>query len=67
MPDSFRAVYPDRCKVLAGTLLTAIDPDAVHHLLGKRNDHESVRFLQWLDREVVKPWEHKRERARLGR
>lgn len=66
VPDSFLAVYPDSCKVLAGTWLTAIDPTAVHHLLGKRNEHESVRFLQWLDREVIKPWERKRERGRLG-
>ena len=66
VPDSFLAVYPDGTKVLAGTLLTAMDTDSVHHLLDKRNEHESIRFLQWMEREVLKPWERKRERAAPG-
>lgn len=27
------------------------------------NEHEAIRFLQWMRCEVVKPWERKRERA----
>ena len=67
VPDSFLAAYPDGTKVLAGTLLTAMDPASVHHLLDKRNDPQSIRFLQWMEREVIKPWERKQERERLDR
>jgi hypothetical protein len=41
----------------------ALDPDGVEHLLGKRNDHEAMRFLTWMRRDVVAPWEKRRQRA----
>ena len=63
VPDSFLAIYPDGCKVVPGTRLSALNPAALEAMLGKRNEHEAVRFLQWMRREVVKPWEKKRERA----
>jgi hypothetical protein len=63
IPDSFLAVYPEGCKVLPGSFLTALDADAIRSLLGKRNEHESIRFLQWMEREVLKPWARKKERG----
>lgn len=63
VPDSFLAVYPEGCKVLPGMFVTALDPEALRNLLGKRHDHESIRFLQWMEREVMKPWQRKKERG----
>ena len=62
--DSFLARFPDEARVVAGTGLTALDSDGLEKLLGKRQDHEAVRFLQWMRREVMMPWEKKRERTR---
>ena len=50
-------------RVVPGTRLTALNARALEQMLGKRNEHEAIRFLQWMRREVVKPWERKRERA----
>jgi hypothetical protein len=63
VPDSFLAVYPDGSRVIPGTRLTGLNAAAVEQMLGKRNEHEAIRFLLWMRREVVKPWERKRERA----
>lgn len=63
VPDSFLAVYPDGSRVIPGTRLTGLNAGALEQMLGKRNEHEAIRFLQWMRREVVKPWERKRERA----
>lgn len=63
VPRSYLAIYPDGAKVLAGTGLTVMNNAALEHMLGKRNDHEAIRFLTWMRRDVVKPWERKRERA----
>ncbi len=62
IPDSFLAIYPDGCKVVPGTRLSALNPAALEAMLGKRNEREAVRFLLWMRREVVKPWEKKRGR-----
>jgi prophage antirepressor-like protein len=61
LPESFRAVRPRDVRVVPGTRLKALDPAGLEHLLGKRNEHESIRFLNWMRREVVRPWEKKRE------
>lgn len=63
LPDSFLAIYPDGSRVVAGTRLTALNAESLEQMLGKRNEHEAIRFLQWMRREVVKPWERKRERG----
>ena len=63
IPDSFLAIYPEGSRVIPGTRLTALNARALEQMLGKRNEHEAIRFLQWMRREVVKPWERKRERA----
>ena len=60
LPESFRAVRPRDVRVVPGTRLKALDPAGLEHLLGKRNEHESIRFLNWMRREVVRPWERKR-------
>ena len=57
LPDSFRAVHPRDVRVVPGTTLKALDPAGLEHLLGKRNERESIRFMNWMRREVVKPWE----------
>ncbi|MEO7741812.1 MAG: hypothetical protein ABIR98_02620 [Usitatibacter sp.] len=64
IPDSFLAIYPDGCKVVPGTRLSALDVTALEAMLGGRDDRDAVRFLQWMRREVVKPWAKKRERSR---
>jgi hypothetical protein len=60
LPDSFRAVHPRDVRVVPGTRLKSLDPAGLERLLGKRNEHEAIRFLTWMRREVVKPWERKR-------
>lgn len=60
--DSFLARFPDEARVMPGSKLTALDPRGVEKLLGKRDDRDSVRFLLWMRREVVKPWEKARAR-----
>ena len=62
IPDSFLAIHPDGCKVVPGTRLAALNPASLEALLGKRNEHDVGRFLLWMRREVVKPWERKRQR-----
>lgn len=63
VPDSFLAIYPDGSRVVPGTRLAALNPAALEKMLGKRNEHEAIRFILWMKREVVMPWERKRERA----
>ena len=53
-------MHPREVRVVPGTNLKALDPEGLERLLGKRNEHESIRFLNWMRREVVKPWERKR-------
>ena len=61
LPQSYLATHPRSAKEMGGR--KAMNPAALEEMLGKRTDHESVRFLQWMRREVVRPWERKRERA----
>ncbi|HET7730736.1 MAG TPA: hypothetical protein VFK48_11950 [Usitatibacter sp.] len=63
IPDSFLAIYPEGSRVIPGTRLTGLNAAAVERMLGNRNEHEAIRFLQWMRREVVRPWERKKERA----
>lgn len=60
--DSFLARFPDDTRLLEREKLTAIDANGLEKLLGNRLDHESVRFLLWMRRDVVKPWERKKQR-----
>lgn len=62
VPDSFLAIYPRDCKLLEGTRFTVMNPTGLEHMLGKRNDREAIRFLQWMNRDVMRPWQRKRER-----
>lgn len=59
LPESFRIGHPRDLITIPGTRLVMLDPAGVEHLLGKRNDHEARRFLQWMHREVIKPWERR--------
>lgn len=61
VPAAFRAVHPGDVKEIPGHRLKALNPKGVEHLLGKMRDHEAGRFLLWMEREVVKPWQKKRE------
>lgn len=62
VPQSFRAIYPKGSRILPGTRLSVMNRASLENLLGKRNEHEAIRFLNWMRREVVKPWERKREK-----
>ena len=64
--ETFLATYPDDARMLTGYRLVALSPAGLDKLLGNSTHHESIRFLQWVHREVLKPWERKRERARLS-
>jgi hypothetical protein len=57
LPESFRIAHPRDLVPIPGTRLFALDPAGVERLLAKRNDHEAMRFLNWMKREVVAPWE----------
>ena len=59
--DSFLARFPAETRWLEGEKLTAINADGLEKLLGKRQDRESGRFLLWMRRDVLKPWQKKKE------
>lgn len=61
VPDAYLATHPAGTKSLEGHQV--MNPAALEALLGRRNERESIRFIQWMRREVVKPWERRRERA----
>ena len=63
--DSLLAVYPGGCKVLDG--LTCLNAPSVEKLLASRSGTESGRFLLWMRREVIAPWERKRTGALAAR
>jgi hypothetical protein len=59
--DSFLARFPDHARLLESEKLTVLDADGLEKLLGRRQDRESVRFLLWMRRDVLKPWAKKKE------
>lgn len=62
VPASFRAIYPKGSRVLRGTRLTVMNARSLDQLLGRRKEHEAMRFINWMHREVILPWERKKER-----
>jgi hypothetical protein len=60
LPEAFRAAHPNDMRAVAGTRLAALNPAGLEHMLARRNEHEAIRFLNWMRREVVAPWEKKR-------
>ena len=60
--DSFLARFGDNARLLEREKLTALDADGLQKLLGRRQDHEAVRFLLWMRRDVLMPWEKKKGR-----
>lgn len=63
VPETFLATHPGDVREVPGKSLKALNPQGLDHLLGRRPEHEAARFLNWMHREVVKPWEKKRERG----
>jgi hypothetical protein len=59
IPDSLLATVG---REIPGTHLTGLSMPALEKLLLDRNDHEARRFLLWARREVLAPWERRRER-----
>jgi hypothetical protein len=59
LPESFRIGHSRELVAIPGTKLLALDPTGIENLLGRRNDHEARRFLLWMRREVIAPWEKK--------
>jgi small subunit ribosomal protein S21 len=55
-----RAVHPGDVRDIPGHRLKGLNPRGVENLLAKSHDHEAGRFLNWMQREVVRPWEKKR-------
>ena len=60
VPQSYLATHARTGKVLDGRKV--VKPEALDEMLGRRNEHEAIRFLQWMHRDVMKPWQRKRER-----
>ena len=61
-PAAFRAAHPGDIRDIPRHALKALNPQGVEHLLAKCHDHEAGRFLHWMQREVLKPWEKRNER-----
>ena len=59
--DSFLARFPEDARLLEREKLTVLNSDALEKLLGGRQEHEAVRFLLWMRRDVIKPWAKKKE------
>lgn len=57
VPASFRDVHPGDVREIPGHRLKALSPKGIEHLLARSLDHEAGRFLLWMQREVVRPWE----------
>jgi hypothetical protein len=62
VPESFHAVHPTDVRNVPGKRLKALNPAGVEHLLSRRHEHEAMRFLNWMAREVVGPWEKRASR-----
>ena len=60
--DSFLARFPDNARLLEHEKLTVLDSDGLEKLLGNRQEHEAIRFLLWMRRDVVMPWKKKKEK-----
>ena len=54
-------------RILAGANLRCLSPTDVEKLLATHRAHESGRFLLWMRREVIAPWERKRSGALVPR
>jgi hypothetical protein len=63
VPAAFRAVHPGDVRDIPGHRLKGLNPQGLERLLAKAREHEAGRFLLWMQREVVKPWEKKKERG----
>jgi hypothetical protein len=59
-PAAFRAVHPGDVRDIPGQRLKGLNARGIEHLLAKSHDHEAGRFLHWMRREVVGPWEKRR-------
>lgn len=62
--DSLLAIYPKGCRVLPGNV-TCLDAPTIEKFFATHPGQEQGRFLLWMRREVLAPWEKKRENARL--
>lgn len=61
-PGAFRAAHPGDIRDIPGHRLKGLNPRGVEHMLAKSPGHEAGRFLLWMRREVVLPWERRRGR-----
>jgi hypothetical protein len=62
IPDSVLGVSSGECRRIPGTRLMGLSLAGLERMLAGRGLPESGRLLLWAQREVVAPWEKKRER-----
>ena len=60
LPAAFRAAHPNEMRTVPGTRLSALNPAGIENMLAKRSEHEAGRFLHWMRRDVIGPWEKKK-------
>jgi hypothetical protein len=59
--DSQLSIYPSGCQVLPGTgNRVCMTAPTVEKFIAKHPGQETGRFLLWLQREVMMPWERKK-------
>jgi len=59
--DAQRAVYQAGCRVLPGTAgAVCMTAPTVEKFIAKHPGQETGRFLLWMQREVMMPWERKK-------
>jgi hypothetical protein len=59
--DSQLSIYPTGCQVLAGTgNRVCMTAPTVEKFIAKHPSQETGRFLLWMQREVMMPWDRKK-------
>jgi pimeloyl-ACP methyl ester carboxylesterase len=65
IPDSLLAIYPAGARVIPGIRQTCLTLPILEKLLADQRKPEAQKFLLWARRQVVAPWQRKRERSAM--
>ena len=66
-PKMLMTTNPRGCREIPGTGMVCLTTEAVEELLLAHAPPEGGRFIHWMKREVLMPWERKRSGALSGR